>query len=736
MRAILGLVLLAGLLSAAPPEPPKTWLVLESVDRRGRRPFNPDGVFARYLLERRAAPPKEGEEVAGTAGTKRWKRVAAPVSGRIGYAYAAVESESDQVVLAVLEGGGRLYVNGDAFVGDIYASRHGGVPVLLRKGQNHLFVRGVRGRFVLKFLETNRGVVALKKDATLPDAIEGRPINSLAGVVVVNASSRPAAGFVPLGVRKFQVQVKAREFTTRGATFRLELRKPGQPYRRTFLSGIDGSVQQYAVLPPLSRAGAGLVLTLHGASVDCHAQARSYSRKRNLWIIAPTNRRPFGFDWQDWGRADAYEVLDDALVFTAADPSRLYLTGHSMGGHGTWHLAANDPDQFAAIAPSAGWATFDTYVGRPKQDPLWLGADGASDTLGLIANVAQTPVFILHGAADDNVPVREARLMETLLAGQGVFPRVHYQPGAGHWWNGKAAKGTDCVDWPGIFEHFLENRRPSSAEVKTLEFISVDPAVDSRHHWIRVLQAVEQGKPLYLRASVNGAGVIDVRTRNVRRFAIDRPARIVRIDGRQLTTRGPLNFLRTGAGWRQAQPSVREKGPRRSGPFKRAFLNRFVFVYGDEESMARARFDAQVWWYRGNGDVPVLSDRQFLAGDYRGRNVIVFGNATTNRAWREVFPRTCPIVVEEGRMSLGERVWYGGDRACVFVYPRRGEPEALAAAFAATGPRGQRLGYTLLPFVSGVGYPDYAVFSTDILTKGDGGVLKAGWFSHDWSLPR
>ena len=60
------------------------------------------------------------------------------------------------------------------------------------------------------------------------------------------------------------------------------------------------------------------MLTLHGASVDAFNQARSYSPKPDLWIVAPTNRRPFGFDWQDWGRLDAYEVLDHALDLTGA----------------------------------------------------------------------------------------------------------------------------------------------------------------------------------------------------------------------------------------------------------------------------------------------------------------------------------------------------------------------------------------------------------------------------------
>ena len=58
----------------------------------------------------------------------------------------------------------------------------------------------------------------------------------------------------------------------------------------------------------------------------------------------------------------------------------------------------------------------------------------------------------------------------------------------------------------------------------------------------------------------------------------------------------------------------------------------------------------------------------------------------------------------------------------------------LVGVFADTGPSGTRLGYTLAPFVSGVGYPDYAVFDTGVLSQGDGGVLAAGWFDHRWAL--
>src|SRR5208282_5622821 len=133
----------------------------------------------------------------------------------------------------------------------------------------------------------------------------------------------------------------------------------------------------YAVVPALERAAdsnvsrPGLVLTLHGANVEAIGQAQAYAPKPGLHIVAPTNRRPYGFDWEDWGRLDAMEVLGLAQKEFKTDPLRTYLTGHSMGGHGTWHVGVTFPDRFAAIAPSAGWISFATYAGgmRRPQNP-------------------------------------------------------------------------------------------------------------------------------------------------------------------------------------------------------------------------------------------------------------------------------------------------------------------------------------------------------------------------------
>jgi poly(3-hydroxybutyrate) depolymerase len=96
-------------------------------------------------------------------------------------------------------------------------------------------------------------------------------------------------------------------------------------------------------------------------------QAGSYENKTWANIVAPTNRRPYGFDWEDWGRLDALEAMEDFTRRYPSDPERVYLTGHSMGGHGTWILGILFPDRFAAIGPSAGWISFRTYASRQKE---------------------------------------------------------------------------------------------------------------------------------------------------------------------------------------------------------------------------------------------------------------------------------------------------------------------------------------------------------------------------------
>src|SRR5690606_10966751 len=177
----------------------------------------------------------------------------------------------------------------------------------------------------------------------------------------------------------------------------LEAVEQGQPYSNTFISAIDGSLQYYAVTPQsgTDTANAALFLSVHGAGVEAIGQARAYKPKDWGTLVAATNRRPRGFNWEDWGRLDAMEVLHIARQKFNPDPQRIYLTGHSMGGHGTWFLGATYPELWAAIAPCAGYPTLKGYgsadglipdsSGSPMEQML-LRAGNQSDVIRLVQN--------------------------------------------------------------------------------------------------------------------------------------------------------------------------------------------------------------------------------------------------------------------------------------------------------------------------------------------------------------
>ncbi len=775
------------------PEAPRRWLVLKDGGPAGRVPFSPSPVLRRHAFPRDAAPPAEGDTVEfGPGARSAWEpRDAVPPEGLQGnrdggalWAAATVECAADVVVTAVAPGAAFLFVNGTPYACDVYSRRDWRFPVALAAGANHLLAGGVRSGFSLTFEPADDLPTPSPGTLTRPDADDdGGPAGVLcwnptrawlrgervvAAVPPATSAGTPggatrsdpfdlaplaprrigfalpraaAAGAPPHGALLVDTESRA----SRGTPLHMAAAgsRESRARRRTFISRIDGSVQPWAELAPAGgggapSAGVGTLLSLHGAGVESRGQANAYDAKRDFRIACPTNRGEFGFDWQDWGRVDAYEVLAEALRLPGGDPARVYLSGHSMGGHGTWHLAANDPDRFLAAAPSAGWRSFDTY-GAPRpaaagQQP-WRGADGASRTEELLPNLVQVPLFVLHGADDDVVPASEGEAMVAALDAAGAPPRRHFQPGAGHWWidsaPGEERRG--CVDWPGILDLF-RSTGPRTAEPAVAGWIAADPAVDPDHHWLRIEQPLRYGEPSRLLAArLPFPPWIVLTATNVRRLAVRPPgggvARSFLLDGGRLSPAPP--------------PDPAEKSPERSGPLKRALLRRFVLVVGtggtareNRELLDRARWDASTWTYRARGDAPIVADRDAAAGAVeRGRDVVLYGNRDTNAAWERFLGGDGVFEARRGGVRVGGRWFEGEDLGALVVRPRADDPGGgLVAALADTGAAGTRLGCALRLFASGCGYPDWCVFSPRILDEGTDGVLAAGWFDHRWRV--
>ena len=92
------------------------------------------------------------------------------------------------------------------------------------------------------------------------------------------------------------------------------------------------------------------------------------------------------------------------------DPDRIYLTGHSMGGYGTWSVAMNHPDVFAALAPVAGGANVPAAMSK----------------------IAHIPQLVVHGDNDPTVPVERSRVMVAEGKKLGVEIKYIEVPGGDH----------------------------------------------------------------------------------------------------------------------------------------------------------------------------------------------------------------------------------------------------------------------------------------------------------------
>ena len=730
-----------------------------------------------------------------------------------GYTVTTFESPEERVMVLHASGHALVYVNGEPRTGDIYSYGWVELPVLVRKGTNELLFQAAGDTLTVKLTMPASGVYFLAADTTLPDLVEGESEEKWAAIPVVNATQETFTGHLscsvgdasviqsplptipPLSVFKAPVRIPALTAVTAEkvalsvaihpgsvppmaegndapeaaiatpeklseAQLTLDTAAAGTLHTRTFRSAIDGSIQSYAVLPaggedPTWEGTPGIMLTLHGAGVDASKHAGSYKPKRWAHLVAPNNRRPYGFDWEDWGRIDAIEALVDAEKRFPNDPLRRYVTGHSMGGHGAWHLGVTFPGRFAAIAPSAGWPSFWSYGGgmphfenpTPVEEMLLRGYS-PSDTMKLLRNLAPVGTYLLHGEKDDNVPVTQARFMRSKLGDFHPDFAYYEQRDAGHWW------GDECVDWPWLMQFLRNHKLPGPGGPAEIDFTTANPGVSSRCHWaaIEAQQTQLQPSRIVLDQTPTERRITG-RTENVDRLMLDLshfpPGNMrVQLDGTDSTrVRMPRGddkrvwLVKRDDRWRQIpNPPARLKGPNRYGAFKSAFDNRVMLVYGtkgtseeNQWALAKARFDAETFWYRGNGAIEVVADTAFKADDDPDCNVILYGNSETNAAWPALLS-LCPVQVRKGQVAMSLRPETGDDLGILFCWPRQGSDNALVGVVGGTGIQGMRLTTRLRYFVSGVAYPDFMLFGPNVLTEGTEDIRAIGYFGNDWKV--
>ncbi|MFO7321828.1 MAG: prolyl oligopeptidase family serine peptidase [Chloroflexota bacterium] len=179
-----------------------------------------------------------------------------------------------------------------------------------------------------------------------------------------------------------------------------------------------------------------LILFLHGAGergddpdmVRAHGLPKILDTQPDFPFIVVSPQCPANTHWGH--HLDALmALLDEVQTTYPVDADRVYLTGLSMGGMGTWALAAAYPDRFAAIAPVCGSRAW--FIGDPAQ----------------ICVLKDVPVWAFHGALDLIVPLADAVPLVVALRDCGGDVRLTVYEDVGHdSWN-RAYATPELYDW-------------------------------------------------------------------------------------------------------------------------------------------------------------------------------------------------------------------------------------------------------------------------------------------------
>ena len=203
---------------------------------------------------------------------------------------------------------------------------------------------------------------------------------------------------------------------------------------------LDGDDYNYQVYVPrdyqMSEAWP-VVLFLHGADENGDeglkqtqvGLGRAIRFNPERWpaiVVFPQGPGDEDLSWQESSGEIAMTALEATLEEFNVDESRVYLTGLSMGGEGSWYLGYQYPEKFAAIVPVCGFV--DDLFGFSSFVP--------ESSIDIYADVAERlqdiPIWVFHGDADTVVPVEESRRMVAALEAVGADVQYTEFSGVGH----------------------------------------------------------------------------------------------------------------------------------------------------------------------------------------------------------------------------------------------------------------------------------------------------------------
>lgn len=371
-----------------------------------------------YVLDKEVAFPPVSEEVSDEAGRKTFSFPVQPLD--------------DGSVRLLIAGNGLNLTLSVLYTGQLMAELPGQIEALETfaaglKDQPNTAARQVEADFAhaIEFLKT--GLEQMQKTSAMAE-VDPRKAHL--------AAHEGSTSDAPPAERLRKTAAQSAET--------MKLMKAGkQPYagrsgdfRRALRSKASGKLDIYRLFVPqkyLRGDKVPLVLALHGGGGDENyfpemedGKILKIADERGYMLAAPRGHFRSRETWFE----DMVQLIDQLKAeYPQIDADRVYVTGISMGGHGSAMLASRHPQLFAAITCVSGVAT--------------------AETVDSLRNV---PVQILHGGSDDVVPLSRVQPVADRLKELGYTVEMHVFPPHGHAYNAEKY-------WPLTLDWFDKHTR-------------------------------------------------------------------------------------------------------------------------------------------------------------------------------------------------------------------------------------------------------------------------------------
>ncbi len=532
----------------------------------------------------------------------------------------------------------------------------------------------------------------------------------------------------------------------------------------------DNSCQPFKVSTPFdyrrSQEKYPLVLSLHhhGWS-DWYRPFQGYaSFLSDAIVVAPHGRGSCDYLWI--AEQDVLECIKAARDEFNIDPDRIYVTGWSMGGTGSFHLPGRYPDIFAARFPKAGNADFTAWEEAWKEDRQRMDSPRLPERMFLrwetapvtfAENFLHTPIAIEHGALDSINPVNHSRNMAGRLKQLG-YKKVTFKAGdGGHGWGSMFSERWEWMKphrrtkHPKRVRHKISKLRHGKAWWLTITRLSkrmklaeIDmQVVSNRRIEVKRLDNIE-GFALALIPELGLAQdeVVLALTHKAEPIEVALPS----------PTPSKVSVQWDNGRWKATADDSKshpvtwppEKRAGLEGPIEDAVVDAFLVVIGskgDEWDKKIVKGEAERWmrqWRRRYQTVPRAKfDVDVTDEDIDAFNLILFGGPSHNLIVKRINNRL-PVKFGDGRVLVGKTEYTGQGVGLKTIYPNPENPNRSVVVFGAIDWQGMwqlshRFGtwFDWMPLDNRQWF-DYCVF--DDKTRGFETFHEVGFFDEDWRL--